>query len=318
MCDMIQTVRSVYKQYGQSKNIDLDNDDCYFLQRNFIGEQDLLIIFNSGVCTHHCKFCTLWKRQPYLIAKSISEQFMYVVSEMRHSLSVLDRVTLSNNGSMLNENEVDKQELMNILLSLQEIKNIYKYVIETDLRFVNNETIKYFQPFIENNRRIDILTGFETFTESIRNNILGKSISISEFERRLDVLAKGGFDMTAYLLFKPVQDMSDDDALNEAILSAEYLITQTKQRGINLTIRINPMFAARDSEWANIAEKTSNYQPPKLSDILQLAQKLNDTVPTYIGLSTESKSELWGSYRTREDFSKELLLTAIKFNNHRG
>jgi len=51
-----------------------------------------------------------------------------------------------------------------------------------------------------------------------------------------------------------------------------------------------------------------------LSEVFTFAKELNRRVSTYIGLSTEGKSEKWGSYRSNADCTRELLLAVIKFN----
>ena len=108
--------------------------------------------------------------------------------------------------------------------------------------------------------------------------------------------------------------MNDDEAYREALRSVDYLQEQCQERGISLTIRINPMYIAQGSRWAKEAEKFS-YKPPRFSDILNFAKIVRENgIPAYIGLSTEGLAIDQGDYRSREDFTHELLVQAIKFN----
>jgi len=131
----------------------------------------------------------------------------------------------------------------------------------------------------------------------------------------LDKVTVCGAELTAYVLYKPSPTMTDEEAFHEAENSIDFLVEQCSRRGIPLTVRLNPMYAARHSRWARVAEKTPEYQPPLLTDVLKLAvKKANEGVRMYIGLSTEALEEPWGTYMVREDYSQELLKQAILFN----
>lgn len=310
--DIKEYTRNIYKKYGQSKSMDNQNEPCFFLHRNFKGEQDLLIIFKTPPCQSNCKYCGLSSKESNC-STSLCEQFTYVINEMRHSLSILDRITLSNNGSMLNTNTVSRKELMSILDSIAQIKNISRVVIETDLKFINDATIlelKNVLPGIH----LNFLTGFETLNEKIMQQSLGKYRNSEEFEKKLSILAKENCELTSYILYKPDQFMDDEMAYQEAIKSIEYLECQCKKRNLPLTIRINPMFAAKGTIWGEIARNSVEYSPPKLSDIFSLAKEIQKRISVYIGLSLEEKNEPWGSYRVHSDVTKKLILDIIRFN----
>lgn len=311
--DIVNETRLLYKKYGQSKPMNFEKELCYFLQRNFKGEQDLLIIFQTSPCYSHCKFCNLSNRVK-CNGIGITNQFYYVINQLKHSLSVLDRITLSNNGSILDSRTVPFSELLNIIKSISLIRNISTIVLETDLRYINITLLKELQSYA-GDMKINILTGFETLDEEILLNVLGKNRKKSDFEQKLDIIAECNCDFTAYILYKPTQDMNDNEAYIEAKQSALYLINECEKRKVQLTLRINPMFAAVGTEWAQKALDSSVYSPPHISEIFKLALELNDKVPTYIGLSTENKDEKWGSYRIHSDVTQELLIEMINFNH---
>lgn len=310
--DIVEYTKQQYKMFGQSKSMDNTDGPCFFLQRNFKGEQDLLIIFNTKGCRFNCKYCGLSNKN-IEYSTPLIEQFAYVIGEIRHTLSVLDRITLSNNGSILDFDSVCKDELLYILNSIAQIKNISSVVIETDLRFVN-ETVLYEIKNILPNIRLNILTGFETLDNRILTEVLGKYRQQVEFENKLSILSMYGCELTAYILYKPDQFMNDEMAYNEALKSINYLDKVCKERNLPLVIRINPMFAAKGTRWAEIAKNTEQYSPPKISDIYRLSMEVQKRIPVYIGLSLEEKNEIWGSYRIHKDATKELLLEIIKFN----
>jgi hypothetical protein len=246
--------------------------------------------------------------------QDILDQFEYVLNELKHSLSVLDRITISNNGSVLDQETMPPQSLIKISRCIKEIRRVRTLILETRLEFVDCQTIKKIK---EANPKatLDILTGFETLNPRIRDEILGKRESLGVFEDGLNRVAESGVDLTAFVLFKPSPTMTDSEAYLEASASIEYLVEQCKRRNIKLTVRLNPMYAAKGSTWAKVAFATPEYKPPRLSDTLKLAlEKRRMGIRIYIGLSTENLDLQGGSYRFREDYSPELLKKAILFN----
>jgi radical SAM enzyme (TIGR01210 family) len=282
-----------------------------------MGEQDLLIIFNTKRCRDSCHFCQLpIKCSPIWIpGDNIIAQFEYVIDELKHSLSTFDRVTISNEGSVLDPETFPTEALITIAECVRELRRVRTFVLESDLEFVIPTIIQQIKN-TNHRAKINILTGFETLDSNIKENILGKHETLKEFESGLDRIAEARADLTTYVIFKPSQTMSDKEALSEASASIDYLIKQCEDRGINLTVRLNPMYAAKGSMWANVARNTPEYKPPRLTDIINLAsQKSQEGVKIYIGPSTEGLEESWGTYRSREDFSPELIKQIILFNN---
>jgi len=289
----------------------------FFLHRTFLGEQDLLIIFNTKRCRHNCYFCSLPSiSSPLSVPENdILAQFEYVLDELKHSLSVLDRITISNNGSVLDKETMPSEALIRIAKCIKEIRRIRTIVLESRLEFVDCLVIRNMKQ-ADPRSAVNVLTGFETLDANIRDKILGKREPLEAFEAGLDKVAKSGADLTAFVLFKPSPIMDDTAAYAEAEASIEYLVRQCDRRDIDLTVRLNPMYAAINSKWAEMALATPEYRPPRLTDTLKLAiAKSKEGVRIYIGLSTEDQDLEGGSYKYREDYSRELLKEAILFNN---
>jgi archaeosine synthase beta-subunit len=287
----------------------------FFIHRRFLGEQDLLVIFMTRRCRYRCNFCDLpMDSSQSSVGKSeITEQFRYVLHEVRHSLGVLDRVTLSNDGSVFDASTFDRESLFEIVAATSELKRVRTLVFETRLEFVDLATMSAIREF--NTRAgVEVLAGFETHDADVRDRILGKRESLADFIRGLDVVAEGRAALTAYVLFKPDPSMTDADAMNEAEISIEFLREECRSRSVPLTVRLNPMYAAGNSAWAANATHVS-YLPPRLSDVLTLAQRKRDEgLRVYIGLASEGLDAPDSSFRAREDFTHELLKRAISFN----
>lgn len=312
-----EIVKDLYVKNGPSKPMNINkpaNEPCYFLLRKFLDLNDLLIIFNTDHCPFSCSFCNLNNKE-LVNNYDVLAQFLFVCNKLKHSLSIVERITISNNASVLNNLIFPENDLYTIIRSLNCFKNLREIVLETNMLYVNNGVLSKIQACTS--KSINILVGFETLCEEIRSNILKKPESINDFLKGLDILAEFQFGITAYILYKPDYNMSDNDAYDEALKSAKFLINESKKRNISLSLRINPMYASIESEWCRRAQKNKNYLPPKLSDVLKLSYYLRSRgIDTYIGLSTENSELLYGSYRDREDFSKDLLKEAIIFNKN--
>lgn len=315
-----QRIKRLYLQYGLSKPMGVSAEDPsqphFFLHRRFFDDQDLLIIFNTKRCRYKCHFCNLPSKSSIkpISLTHILDQFEFVLNELKHSLGVINRLTISNEGSVLDEDTFPRDALIAIADCTRELKALRTTVLETRLEFLSKEYIDEISsanPKVQ----IDILTGFETLDQQIREEILGKRESIDLFINGLDNLSRTISSLTAYVLFKPSPYMTDKDALSEAENSIDFLRYNCEKRGIPLAIRLNPMYAAKGSNWFERALKYKDYQPPRLSDVIELAErKRAEGIKLYIGLSTEGLDDPHGTYKAREDFSRDLLKKAITFN----
>jgi len=312
-------VKKLYDTYGQQKSMGLSSENVkkphFYLIRTFLHDNDLLIIFNTKRCSYQCDFCQLPSKssKSWIPSTDILDQFEYVLTEIKHSLSILDRVTISNEGSVLDERTFPLEALYTIVDSIQQLRRVRTLVLETRLEFVKIETlckIKELNP----RSKINILTGFETYSSTIRDKILNKKESIHSFLKGLDVIHKANATLTSYILYKPDPAMSDKEAYIEAERSIDFLAKECKKRNIPLTIRINPMYVAIGSKWEKLALSV-NYVPPRLQDIMKLAEtKRKNRVDVYIGLSSEGLDNPQHSYVSRLDYSKSMIKQIILFN----
>ena len=312
-------VRELYERFGQRKPMGKSAPSPwlphFFLHRTFLGDQDLLIIFNTKRCKYRCHFCQLpAKSSPTLIpGREIVSQFSYVVRELKNSLSVMDRVTFSNEGSVLDPDTFPTEAMLEIAEGVGEMRRVRTMVLETRLEFVDTAVLNRIReaaPRVS----LNILTGFETHDPYIRDKVLFKREPLEVFERGLDRVAEVGAQLTSYVLFKPRWDMTDEEAVAEAEASIDYLAEQAKARGLDLSVRLNPMYAADGSRWAKKAHTSPDYQPPRLTDVMRVAEKKRrEGVNIYIGMSTEGLDD-GSNYMGREDYSAKLVRPVLLFN----
>lgn len=321
MQSLEERVRELYDTFGQRKPMGHPEHDkrrpLFFLHRTFLGDQDLLFIFNTRRCRYQCDFCQVPAKssKEYVPAEDIIAQFEYVITELKHSLSILTRVTLSNEGSVLDTETFPTEALLSIGRGIRELRLVRRIVLETRLEFVDPPVIELLReaspPSV-----VDVLAGFETLSPEIREGFLGKQESIDQFLAGLDMVRDCRCALTAYVLYKPSPYMTDAEAFSEAEASMDFLASECGKRQIPLTIRLNPMYAARGSPWAALARQNPAYAPPRLTDVMALAEKkANEGFATYIDLSSEGLDEAWGTYSAREDYSPALIKPIKLFND---
>jgi radical SAM enzyme (TIGR01210 family) len=321
--DLGSHVERLYDRYGQRKEMGksspLPNLPHFFLLRTFLGENDLLVILNTKRCRYQCTFCTLPAKssRTWIEDSQVVEQFRHVVDETRHALSIVDRVTLSNEGSILDESTVGIAAIDEIVGGIGRMRRVRRIEIETRMEFVSRERLGRLAALAPR-ARLGILTGFETVDGRIRDRVLRKREPLSSFLTGLDRLVGTGSALTTYVLFKPDPEMTDAAASQEASASIRFLADECAKREIPLTVRLNPMYRAAGSRWARLARATPDYLPPRLTDVIKVAEEgVQQGVPVYIGLSTEGLTEGGGSYTARSDYDPKLIKYVKLFNDRR-
>ena len=322
MSSIVKNASSLYLKFGPKKEIGVPAKNTkqphYYLLRKFKRDVDLLVILNTKRCKYQCHFCQLPMKssRDWIPYEDIAAQFNFVLEEVKNSLAILDRITISNEGSVFDQDTMPIRILMEIARVAEYLPSVNNLVLETRLEFVTKEIMNKMAVIPGQKLKMNILTGFETISPKIRDEILVKREPLEIFLKGLDVLAEGGAELTSYVLFKPSPYMSDNEAYDEANRTIYFLREECDKREINLTVRLNPMYKAQGSKWAQKANSFSEYHPPKLTDVIKLAhQHIEDGLEMYIGLSNESLSSDYGDFSNREDYSKNLVRQVILFNS---
>ncbi len=317
---MRDEVRSLYRAFGPPKpmgNAPLNSaHPLFFLVRQFLGEVDLAILFNTKRCRYQCRFCTLpaQSSRTWIEEDKVLAQFRHVINEAKHTLGVLDRLTIANEGSVLDFDTFPRQALNMIIDASEEILGLSKVVLETRMEFVTDDVFRDIRG--RTRRKLAVLAGYETLDEEIRSAILGRRQDISTFEAGIGVLARNNTDLIAYVLYKPSPVMTDAEARIEASDTIDFLAALCERSGVKLTIRLNPMYAATGTPWHKEAMAAGDrYSPPLLSDVLEIAkEKRARGVPVYLGLTSEGRATDNTTYKARPEYHKGLLKEAIAMN----
>ena len=290
------------------------NMPSFFLMRKFIGLNDLLIIFHSKKCRYDCNYCSLnnYNSNEWISAENIINQFHYVLNEVKHSLHIIDSITFSNNGSILDEDTFPFDAFIEIIKALNRVKSLKKVVIETRFEFVSEDKV---DAIINSNKnvKLDFLIGFETLNSEIKKTILGKKYDDNLFNKSLDIIAEKGGMVTMFIIYKSSPYFDDEQAYKEAKVTFDFLKETCQKKNIPLIIRVNPIYLPPESVLGKKALEFEEYMPPNISDVFQFSKYIIESgIPVYIGLSDEGLGCL--SYKNRQDFQPKIIREIIIFN----
>jgi archaeosine synthase beta-subunit len=135
-------IEQLYREFGQRKPMGAAAPSTrhphYFLLRSFLGENDLLVILNTKRCRYRCHFCTLPEKssRKWVADEEVVAQFLHVARACRHALSIVGRVTLSNEGSVLDGATLGPDALNTIVSSIGRMRRVRRIDLETRLEFV--------------------------------------------------------------------------------------------------------------------------------------------------------------------------------------
>ncbi len=232
---MLDVVRRHYNAHGSHKAMGSSSpsqvEPHFFLVRSFLGEIDIAILFNTKRCRYQCTFCSLPAKssEEFIPADDIAAQYLGVLDRVKYAIGVLERLTIANEGSVLDVQTFPHSTLLEIVESSSALPGMTRVVIESRLEFVDVETLQDLRR-LSGGKSIDVLTGFESADSRIREGILGKRESLDRFLVGLDRVAEAGCALTAYVLYKPDPRMTDEEAYLEAERSIDFLDEQTRRR----------------------------------------------------------------------------------------
>ncbi len=138
-----EIAKTLYNDFGQRKYMGntapSNRHPLFFLLRSFLGDNDLAILFNTKRCQYQCSFCQLPAKSSkvWIPSDDIIVQFEYIMHEVKHALSILDRISISNEGSVLDQSTFPTSALLEITDCINELRRVRTFVIETRVEFVD-------------------------------------------------------------------------------------------------------------------------------------------------------------------------------------
>lgn len=257
--------------------------------RRFLGKLDFVILFRTRRCPFSCYFCSLPTRSPQeeVSARDILAQFEYSVKYHQKRQKEIDMISFGNEGSILSERSFNFDSLLSIIYQCGEFFPAYRTLrLETRLEEVSSYKIERLLSTLRG-RALEIITGFETQDDKLRNVVLNKYLPRQLFEDRIQLLSRHGVSASVFVLLKPDLRMSEEGGIQEAIETCSYLINLAHRFQLFLTIRLNPVYLPNGSKYETEA-KALNYVPPSLLSVAKVISRCwDERMKFYVGISSE-------------------------------
>lgn len=287
----------------------------YLGRRIFLGLQDLVVSFYSRKCQFKCTYCNLsYKSSPELISfAGIKHQIDWVFNKYSDKLDCFQQLSIGNEGSIIDPTRFPEEALNYLLERTHELPALQVLALETRPEYISQKIIEKITN-LTHAPIIDVTIGFETQDDYIREVVLKKSIHRKRFESSVKLLGELGVRMTCYILLKPAPTMTEQEGIQEAIATIEYLSELSQKHGVDLIVYLNPMYAAEGAPLMDAFVK-HQYKPVRIQSVLEVVlHAFNLNVPIYTGLWMEDNAKIGGDYTSHIDYQPEIREVIKQYN----
>ena len=249
------------------KILDLDKPVAVWMGKDNIDGKildSLTIILRTKGCfwadKKGCVMCGFSAESSDLVSDDdIFNQFSYAIKDKD-----VECVKIYTSGSFLDENEISIQVRKRIIEEFDK-KSIKKVVVESRPEFITMENLSMLDD------RFIIAIGLETANDYIRNKIINKGFTFSDYERACNQIHSLEMEVKTYLLLKP-PFLIERDAISDTIWSG------LKCSEYSDYVSINPCNIQKNTRLERLWFERG-YRPPRLWSCLEVLKNL-----TRIGL----------------------------------
>lgn len=246
---------------------------------------DRLVIFMRGTgCSQvkeigGCTFCGFYNATNLgekINDKHYIEQIKSTINDDKIDFSKYKTVCLYNDGSLLSEEEMSFDVLINIIDILNNIKSVEKIVIESRVENITEEKLIKIRQATD--KEFEIAVGFESANPLIRDLCVNKSFSSSTFEEKVKYCSTYNVNLIPLLMIKP-PFLTEREAIEDLVNSLKYL-EQFDIKRIDLELPTVEENTLTYDMWIR-----NMYKPIKLWSVIEILKrrdKLGLTIPVYI------------------------------------
>ena len=276
----------------------------YWFQTSTEGPVLFLVFFTQACRWAKCLGCNLPSKVTlsYIGFKDIMKQTNFVFMNLLSDRQKIDlnKIILSNNGSVLDEDTLSTTALLYFIAQMNiNCPNIKVLTMESRPEYVDIEELETIHRAIregETPTDIEIAIGFEAFDEKIRNEHFGKGLTLDVFEKLVEKLAYHKFKLKTYFMLKPVPDLSEENAIKDIKDGIHYLDSIAAQYNIDINMHLNPTYAAIGTPLAE-AFAAGTFVPPTLESVKRAIKQAEGTrISIFAGLSDEGLAVPGGSF----------------------
>lgn len=294
-----------HKTHGFDNDHDPTKVLMHFFQETHEGLV-LFVIFYTQACRWmRCVGCTLPSTSSlhHVSFKDITKQThnLFEEADVLARAHEVKKVIVSNQGSVLDQETFPSTALIHLVAKCNtHLPNMEVLTLESRPGYVDDEELIFLSRVLEEGDQIttlEIAVGVEAFDKRIRNKIFHKNLSLSELEELAKRLTHYDFRLKCYFMFKPVVEMSDDDAVRDIQDAISYLgELRALIPGSVISMHLNPTYVAKGTPMVE-AFQNGHYDPPHLINIIR-AIRFGEKhgVPIYVGMNVEELAVEGGSF----------------------
>ncbi|MFH2002702.1 MAG: hypothetical protein ABIK28_23730 [Planctomycetota bacterium] len=270
----------------------------------------LFVVFYTQACRwSRCLGCNLPSRMsPKPVSyKAIMAQIdaVFADPEVRRQRSAIQKVIVSNNGSVLDEKTFSSTGLMYLLAMLNmHLPNLSVLSLETRPEFVDTAELDFLARALDEGEtptELELAVGFEAFDDHVRNDVFLKGLSLKTFEELAARVGPFGYKLKCYFMQKPVPDMTDAEAVADIRRAIDYLDEIGRAHSLQINMHLNPTYVASGTILEEKFRK-GEFSPPYLRDVADAVRHARDkSLTVFIGLQDEGLSVEGGSFIRKGD-----------------
>lgn len=301
----------------------------YFFQESHEGLILFVILYTQACRWMRCAGCTLPSTSSlhHVNHWDIMDQthFLFKQPDILARAKDIKKVILSNQGSVLDQDTFPTTALLHFVTKCNKhLPNMAVLTLESRPEYVEDSELEILSRALDEGETpttLEIAIGVEVHDEHLRTHVFGKGLPTRKLEALAEQLARHGFRMKCYFMFKPVEDqyMTREQAIADIHGAIKYLgDVMDRIDGASISIHLNPTYAARGTPLAE-AFKNHRYTPPFLSDVIEAVrygEKFG--IPIFVGLNAEDLEVEGGSFIRPGDENIVPILEAFnKTQNYR-
>ncbi len=283
--------------------------------------KELIFALYTRPCRYgRCAFCALPNLSlggEAVSAQNIDKQVDYVLSQYtREQLDLVSKVSIYTASSSLDQECLPTRSLIYLILRICDFPNLKTVSLETRPEYVEEWELKALMNILGSEVKLEVAIGYETYDPELRNNVLGKGLSIGSLHRLMKILSDNKVSLKAYVMLKPHHTLSEEEGIIEANNGVKELHDLGEEYNVPVSIHLNPTYIA---EGCRLTSELIDhgYEPPELSSIIEVLKKAREyKMLIYAGLDDEGLAVQGGTFRSTGLNIKKTVKAILAFNKH--
>jgi radical SAM enzyme (TIGR01210 family) len=282
----------------------LVDDASYWFYNSPMGKGLFLVTYTRkcsfGLCTGCC--LSQMGSEEFVGPRDVMEQCRRVFElELSDAEKEETReLVLSNNGSVLDTNSFPLASLLYCCVQASHhLSGLKRIVLETRVEFITEEFLALLKDVLNQqpqNVQLELAVGVEIFNDHLRNTIYRKGLTAKRLRTLAYQLAKHKVGLRTYFMYRPLPEMTVDEAQGDIRAAAIFLDGLASDLGLQVTFHLNPTFVAANTPLAE-AFSQGKYVPVRLTEVVELVAELQKTsLRVYVGLNDEGLAVPGGSF----------------------